>query len=82
MQLTTLKKLLTLAAGFALIVAGIAGLIFSLAGLVVVARLEPRIEATVTERLEQLDQVLVKTADGLATADSLLSEAITIADSL
>ena len=77
-----LRQILTGSAGVVLIVAGIAGLLFSIFGLVALARLEPRVEATLTEQLKQIDQALVATKDGLVTADTLLSTATGMAGSL
>jgi hypothetical protein len=76
------KRILTGIAGIVLIVAGLAGLAFSILGLVALARLEPRVEATLTEQLKQVDQTLVATNDGLATAETLLSTTINIAESV
>jgi len=76
------KRILAAVAGVVLIVAGLAGLVFSIVGLVAVARVEPRVEARLTEQITRVDQALLATKDGLITADGLLSTATDLAGSL
>jgi hypothetical protein len=73
------KRILAGIAGVVLIIAGLAGLVFSIVGLVAVARIEPRVEARLTEQLTKVDQALAATNDGLATAQTLLSSTVSIA---
>ena len=61
----------------ALLVAGIAGLVFSVAALVLLGPLERKVEAAATEQLALIDDALTTTADGLAVASTSLSRAST-----
>jgi methyl-accepting chemotaxis protein len=82
MQSMKLRHILATGAGVVLIIAGVAGLIFSIVGLVAVAQLERRVEATLTEQIKQVDEALVATSDGLITAGTLLTTAIDISGSV
>jgi methyl-accepting chemotaxis protein len=70
-----LKRMLARIAGIVLLVAGIAGLAFSIAALVLLGPLERKVEATATEQLALIDEALTTTADGLAVASTSLSRA-------
>jgi hypothetical protein len=69
----SLRRLLTRIAGIALIAASIAGLIFSIAGLILLPRIERQVEAAVTEKLDLADRTLAATADGLSAAETTLA---------
>ncbi|MGD2039634.1 MAG: hypothetical protein PVH11_02330 [Anaerolineae bacterium] len=77
-----MKQNLTRAAGIALVIAGIGGILFSLLGLLVVAQVRPQIEATVLEQLKLIDQAFATTAEGLVVIDASLNEANVIVDSV
>lgn len=68
--------------GFALLLGGIAGLIFSVAGLIVLDRVRDQAETFVSEQIDLVDQALSTTADGLALADTSLSQAQTTVGTL
>ena len=70
-----IKRTLVFSAGIALIVAGVAGLAFSVVGLVVLPRLERQVEAVAAEQLEVLDRALATTLEGLITAETALVQA-------
>ena len=78
----SLKQILVRVAGVALIVAAIAGLIFSIAGIIILGPVEAKVETAVTERLELFDRTLTATADGLAVAEASLGKAVTAIESL
>jgi methyl-accepting chemotaxis protein len=77
-----IRRILAVAAGSALITAGILGLILSIGGLLVLPRLERRVEAVALEQLEVFDRALAATADGLATGEESLVQAGEALDSL
>ncbi len=77
-----IRRVLPFSAGLALIVAGIAGLVFSIGGLVVLPRLERQVEAVAAEQFEVLDRALVTTLEGLITAETALLDAAGAVDSL
>jgi methyl-accepting chemotaxis protein len=68
--------------GVALIVAGIAGLFFSIAGIVVLVQVEERIEQTLMQQLDLIEQALAATADGLVLANDLMGQAAGTAGTL
>jgi hypothetical protein len=70
-----LRRFLGRVVGITLIVAGIAGLIFSAAGLVILARVEQQLEAVLAEQLELVDRTLTATAEGLSVAETSLAAA-------
>jgi hypothetical protein len=76
------KDLFVRITGIALIVAGIAGLVFALLGLVILARVEPQVEAALMEQVDLLDRSLTATADGLAVAKVTLAQASNAAGAL
>jgi methyl-accepting chemotaxis protein len=77
-----MKHTLMRIAGLALVVAGISGLIFSIAGIVVLVQVEKRIEQTILQQVDLIDQALTATADGLALANDLLGQAAGTAGAL
>ena len=77
-----IRRILALSAGVALIVAGVAGLAFSIGGLVVLPRLEHQVETFASEQLEVLDRALSATLEGLLTAETALLQAAEAVDSL
>ena len=68
-------RILTRLAGIALVTAGVAGLIFCVVGLFVLARVEQRVESVVMEQLELFEQALATTAEGLVLAETSLEQA-------
>ncbi len=77
-----MKYTLMRIAGVALIVAGVAGLIFSVAGIFVLVQVEKRIEQTLLQQLDLIDQALAATADGLVVANDLMGQAAGTAGTL
>jgi methyl-accepting chemotaxis protein len=67
-----MRQVLTRAAGVALITAGVAGVLFSVIGLVVVSRALSNIQATASHRIDTLDRALAATGDGLVVARDAL----------
>lgn len=70
-----MKRLLSRLIGIMLIAASITGMLFSLAGLAIVWRLEPRLTASSLSTIALLERTLVTTASGLDVASSSLSTA-------
>lgn len=77
-----IRRILAFSAGVALIVAGIAGLAFSIGGLVVLPRLERQVETAAAEQLDVLDHALNTTLEGLITAETAMVQAAEAVDSL
>lgn len=77
-----MNRILTRTLGIALITAGVAGLVFSILGLIAVARLEHRVGSTAMEQLDLIDETLGVTAEGLALAETSLAQAADAAASL
>ena len=77
-----MKRILTRTLGIILIAAGIAGLVFSVLGLIALVRLEPRVESAVMEKVDLVDQMMAATAEGLALAETSLAQAANAAGSL
>jgi hypothetical protein len=77
-----MKRLVTLIAGIALVAAGVAGLILSIAGIVVLARVERVVEPVMMKQVELIDRTLATTAEGLALAETSLALAADTATSL
>jgi methyl-accepting chemotaxis protein len=77
-----MKQSLTRVAGIALVIAGIGGILFSLIGLLAIARIAPHIEDTALDQLDLVDRALTATADGLAVIDTSLGEANTVVESV
>lgn len=70
-----MKNVLTRLAGIALVVAGIAGLVFCVVAIVALARAEKRVETALMSQVDLLDRALTATAEGLVVADTTLTQA-------
>jgi uncharacterized phage infection (PIP) family protein YhgE len=77
-----MNRILTRTLGIALITAGVAGLVFSVLGLIAVARLEQRVGSAAIEQVESIDEALAATAEGLTLAESSLAQTVNAAGSL
>jgi hypothetical protein len=77
-----MKRFLVRIIGIALIVAAIAGLIFSVVGIIVVARTAEQVETALMQQLELVDGALTATGQGLAVAEASLAQATRAAASL
>lgn len=75
-------RLLTRVIGFALIVAGLAGLIFAVGGLFVLAQVERDILSAAQEQVGLLDQALSATSEGLDVAEASLAQAVGTVETL
>ena len=69
-------------AGIALVVAGIAGLIFCLVALVALGQIQDRVESAASEQLDVIDRALAATADGLALVENSLTQATSTVEAL
>jgi hypothetical protein len=69
------KRTLTGILGIVLIVAGVAGLIFCLVGIIVLGQAQQAVETAAMNQLELVDRALTATTDGLLVADATLSQA-------
>jgi methyl-accepting chemotaxis protein len=76
------KRVVLLVAGTALVIAAVFGLIFSIAGVVVVGQAVAAIEVSLNSGLELMDRTLQTTADGLSLADESLEDVQTAVSSL
>jgi hypothetical protein len=70
-----LKSTLTGILGIALIVAGVAGLIFCLVGVIALGQAQQALEMAAMDQLDLLNRALAATADGLTVADGTLGQA-------
>jgi methyl-accepting chemotaxis protein len=70
-----IRRILAIAAGSTLIIAGILGLVLSIGGLLVLPRLERQVETVAFEQLEIFDRALAAMMDGLTTAQTSLGQA-------
>jgi hypothetical protein len=70
-----LKRVLVRVLGIVLIAAGVAGLVFSVAGLIILDGLEEQVESTISNQLEVVDRALAATEVGLGSADYALEQA-------
>jgi hypothetical protein len=77
-----MKRILTKIAGILLIAAGVAGLAFSMAGWVFLARAEAQVEPVLQEQVDLMARTLATTAEGLAVAEDSLDQALTIVASV
>jgi ABC-type transporter Mla subunit MlaD len=77
-----IRRVLAVAAGSALIIAGILGLVLSIGGLLVLPRLERQVETVALAQIEVLDRALAASADGLTTAQTSLEQATEALDTL
>ncbi len=71
-----LRRILVRLIGIALLLGGIAGLLFGIAGLIVLDRIRDQAEVFIEEQISLVDQALSATAEGLALADTSLSQAL------
>jgi hypothetical protein len=77
-----MRRTLLRVAGYALMVAGAGGLIFSIVGLVVLGQVQRSIETSVMENLELVGDALAATSEGLALAESSLTQATSTIEAL
>jgi hypothetical protein len=77
-----MKSILTRTLGFALIAAGVAGLVFSILGLVALVRVEQVVGSAAMEQVELVDRTLAATTEGLTLAETSLAQAADAAVSL
>jgi hypothetical protein len=77
-----MKDTLIRIAGIALVVAGIAGLVFCLVALVALGQIQDRVESTASEQLDVIDRALAATADGLALVENSLTQATSTVEAL
>jgi ABC-type transporter Mla subunit MlaD len=77
-----MRRTLLRIAGIALICGGAGGLIFSIAGLVILGQVRQSIETAVTENLELVDDALAATAEGLALAETSLAQTTSTIEAL
>ena len=77
-----MRQVLTRTAGVLLIVAGVAGVLFSVIALVVFSRFLSNIQASADRRITQIDRALAATGDGLVVAQNSLDRAETTMRSL
>ncbi len=69
-------RLMTRAIGIALIIAGLAGLVFSVGGLFVLLRVEKTVLSAAQEQVSLVDQALSATSDGLDIAEASLAQSV------
>jgi methyl-accepting chemotaxis protein len=77
-----MRRTLLRIAGVALIVAGAGGLIFSIVGLVILGQVQRSIETGVRENLGLVGEALAATSEGLALAESSLTQATSTIEAL
>jgi hypothetical protein len=77
-----MQGFLTRLVGIALLLAGILGLVFAVAALVVVAQVQANMEGSIQQQLTLVDRALTATSDGLAIADTSLSQTVQTVGSL
>jgi len=77
-----MKNVLTKAFGVLLIAAGAAGLVFSILGVVFLARAEQRIGPVLQEQVDLTARTLDTTAEGLEVAEDSLTQAIALVASI
>lgn len=75
-------RLLTRIVGMALIVAGLAGLVFAIGGLFVLVQVEKNILSAAQEQVGLMDQALAATSDGLDVAEASLLQAVSTVKTL
>ncbi len=77
-----MKNILTKAFGVLLIAAGVAGLIFSVLGVVFLARAEAQVAPVLQEQVDLTARTLATTAEGLEVAETSLNQAIALVASV
>jgi hypothetical protein len=77
-----MKRILITVVAVALIIAGLAGLVFSAIGVVAAATVEQQVEARLMEQVELADRTLMATAEALVVADDTLTQAAAAASGL
>ena len=68
--------------GFALMTAGVMGILLVIAGIIFLVRVGPRIEASAAESLELIDRTLSTTEEGLVLAEDSLAQVVETVESL
>lgn len=68
--------------GFALMTAGVMGILLAIAGIIFLVRVVPRVEASAEESLELVDQTLLTTEEGLILAEDSLAQVVETVESL
>jgi methyl-accepting chemotaxis protein len=77
-----MKTILAKVIGVLLIVAGLAGLVFTVLGLVFLARAEQQVAPLLQEHVDMMEDTLTTTAEGLEVAEDSLDQAITLVASV
>ena len=77
-----MNRTLTRTLGFALIAAGVTGLVFAIVGLVALGPVEQRVRSAVMEQVDLADRALTATAEALAVAETSLARVAEAAGSL
>lgn len=77
-----MRRTLLRIAGIALIVAGASGLVFGVVGLVALGQVQRSLETGVTENLGLVSDALTATSEGLALAESSLTQATSTMEAL
>ena len=77
-----MKILVYNALGFALLVAAVSGILVSLAGLIVIIRVQKQATVSLTSMLELLDRTLTTTENGFEVADNAVADSIDALESL
>ncbi len=77
-----MNRILTRTLGIALIAAGVAGLVFSILGLVALGPVEQRVRSTVMEQVDIVDRALAATGEALSLAETSLDQVAKAAGSL
>lgn len=77
-----MKNLVYKVLGFSLLVAAVIGILVSLAGLIVIIRVQKQATVSLTSMLELLDSTLTTTENGFEVADNAFADAIDALESL
>jgi len=68
--------------GFALMTAGVIGILLVIAGIIFMVRVGPRVAASASESLELIDRTLLTTEEGLVLAEDSLEQVVETVESL
>ena len=68
--------------GFALMTAGVMGILLVIAGVIFLVRVGPRVEASAAETLELVDRTLLTTEEGLVLAEDSLAQVVETVEAL